>query len=384
MQPAVMKPTGRIAAFDNLRAFVTLLVVLHHSVLAYVHFGHFDRLHYLSSSAPVVDADRWTGFDVLVLFNDSYFMPLMFLLSGLFVWPGLDRKGPGAYWRGRLRRLLLPFLLAALTLIPIAYYPSFHMTGADAGFGRYWFDAVTTGPWPSGPPWFLPVLLAFDGAAALIYRRLGRHKWSCPSWLETPLHRWVVLVVISSAVFLPPLFAFGPARWLTLGPFAISASRAGLYAAYFIAGVIAGRCRLLDPDGALPRQWCAWAASALALFVVLLAVQLVRLRGGVSLPPALWLGLYGVTLAPFCAAAAFALIALFLRFPQRPPLLWAALSANAYGIYLLHYPVVTWLQYALLNIRTDAVLKASFVFVVATLVSWAGSAALRPLTALRR
>jgi peptidoglycan/LPS O-acetylase OafA/YrhL len=376
----VTDPPRRIAGFDNLRAFVTLLVVLHHSVLAYVHFGHFDRLHYLLSSAPIVDADRWAGFDVLVLFNDSYFMPLMFLLSGLFVWPGLERKGPGAYWRGRLRRLGLPFLLAALTLMPIAYYPSFRMTGADAGFGRFWLDAVTTGPWPSGPPWFLPALLAFDAAAALLYLWFGPGKPGRLAWLEPPSRGWFMLVLLSLAVFLPLLFVFGPGRWLTFGPFAISASRIGLYAAYFCAGVIVGQHRMLSQDGTLPRQWRAWALAAAALFAVLLGVQLMRLGSRVILPPTLWLGLYGVSLAPFCAAMAFALIALFLRFPQRPALLWSALSANAYGIYLLHYPVVTWLQYALLGIRADAVLKAGFVFITATFLSWAGSAILRPLT----
>jgi glucans biosynthesis protein C len=40
-----------------------------------------------------VDSQRWAGFDIAVLFNDSYFMPLMFLLSGLFVGPSLGRKG---------------------------------------------------------------------------------------------------------------------------------------------------------------------------------------------------------------------------------------------------------------------------------------------------
>ncbi|MFS3136312.1 hypothetical protein ACLRDC_13195 [Gluconacetobacter sacchari] len=70
-------------AIGMLRLFLTLAVVMHHSVLAYCVFGHFDRQHYLLSTAPIVDSERWRGFDLLVLWNDTYFMALMFFISGL-------------------------------------------------------------------------------------------------------------------------------------------------------------------------------------------------------------------------------------------------------------------------------------------------------------
>jgi hypothetical protein len=54
------------------------LVVLHHSVINYAYFGDGDRM-------------RWLGFDLIVLFNDSFFMACMFLISGLFVHDSLVR-----------------------------------------------------------------------------------------------------------------------------------------------------------------------------------------------------------------------------------------------------------------------------------------------------
>ena len=71
---------GRIVAFDRARTFVTLLVVIHHSVVNFTHFGNGDRM-------------RWLGFDLVVLFNDSFFMAFMFLISGLFVHDSLTRNG---------------------------------------------------------------------------------------------------------------------------------------------------------------------------------------------------------------------------------------------------------------------------------------------------
>ncbi len=80
--------TERIVPLDRARTFITLLVVLHHSVVNYTYFGNGDRM-------------RWLGFDLIVLFNDSFFMACMFFISGLFVrdsWPTV----PGD-WARRLR-----------------------------------------------------------------------------------------------------------------------------------------------------------------------------------------------------------------------------------------------------------------------------------------
>src|SRR3954469_257080 len=147
----------RIVALDRARTFIILLVLLHHSVVNYTYFGAGDSM-------------RWLGFDLVVLFNDSFFMAFMFLISGLFVHDSLTRKGSATYLRDRAWRLGIPFLVSVFVLIPIAYYPTFlryHLPGTtDFNFFHYWWRTVTVGPWPSGPAWFLWVLLALDIVAA--------------------------------------------------------------------------------------------------------------------------------------------------------------------------------------------------------------------------
>ena len=106
---AAPKPKARNAALDRARTFLTLVVLFHHSVIPYTYFGH-------------TDPKFWIGFDAVVLATDSFFMAMFFFLSGLFVWPGLVRKGPFSYLRDRLLRLGLPFVICAFTIIPIAYY----------------------------------------------------------------------------------------------------------------------------------------------------------------------------------------------------------------------------------------------------------------------
>jgi glucan biosynthesis protein C len=369
----------RIVAFDYLRGFIVVLVVLHHSVLAYCRFGHFDPVHYLWSSAPVVDASKWVGLDLIVLLNDSYFMPLMFLLSGLFVWPGLTRKGSQWYGRDRLLRLGLPFAVAVVSVMPLAFYPSFRLTGATIGFGQFWTNMILRGPWPAGPAWFVGVLLAFDLAAAAIHAIVPRVGGRGASGdIPRPWQCFGILVVLSAVAYLPLLMAFGQARWFSFGPFAIQASRIGLYGGYFLAGILAGRHGLARFSAAFAKAsaWL-WLLSASLLYLGFVALQIGRLTGRVSLPPPAWMWLYGVYFVLFCAAANVAWFAIVLRFVRRPTPLGDSLAANAYGIYLLHYAAVVWLQYALLDLPAYAIVKATLVFVMALLLSWGCTIGLR-------
>jgi glucan biosynthesis protein C len=380
--PASPATAGRVVALDHLRGFVIALVVLHHAVLAYCRYAHFDRQHYLLSTAPVVDSQRWPGFDLLVLLNDSFFMPLMFLLAGLFVWSSLGRKGAAAYLRDRMLRLGLPFAVAVTTVVPLAYLPSFRLAGSESGFGTIWAGMVLSGPWPSGPAWFVGVLLIFDVIAVAIFSiSRPRNGTAIRQELGGPAQCFAMLVAVSAAAYLPLLVAYGPARWIAFGPLAVQVSRLLLYGTYFVAGAVLGggglRDGILAPDGALRRGWARWAAAAVALSCALVVVQLARLRGVGALPPWAGLSLYGFAFVLFCGAACFALLGIFLRFGGHRSPVWDSLGANAYGIYLLHYPIVTWTQYVLLGTGLGPVIKAALVFITAMLLSWGITVALR-------
>jgi hypothetical protein len=129
-------------ALDNMRAFVILLVISFHSVLAYLNFLPaspflFNSPPYLWRAFPIVDAARWLGFDLFCAWQDIFLMSLFFFLSGLFVWRSLERKGPRAFLHDRIVRLGLPFAFVVAVLMPLANYPTYLQTAVDPSYSAF-------------------------------------------------------------------------------------------------------------------------------------------------------------------------------------------------------------------------------------------------------
>ena len=378
-------------ALDYLRAFVIVLVLAYHSVIAYSVFARFDPNHYLWG-APIVDSQRWLGFDLFVLFDDIFFMPLMFFLSGLFVWPSLARKGSRTFLRDRNLRLGLPFALVVIFLMPLAYYPSFRMTGADLDFFAFWRRCFSFDSWPGGPAWFVWVLLVFDYIAARLHAVASRldyaHRWMASGVFSRSTVFFGILLTLSAVAYLSMLLAFGPTQWFTLGPFAVWASRLLLYAVYFFAGVGVGaygiQRGLLAPDGSLVQHWVRWLIAALAAYALVVVLEIIRQRMGSGISSLTMQTIRGVAFVSACGAIGFSMLAIFLRFANERVRVFDSLRDNAYGMYLIHYAFVIWLQYALQDAPLSAVEKAGIVFVGTLAMSWGVTAAIRCIPAVDR
>jgi peptidoglycan/LPS O-acetylase OafA/YrhL len=377
-------------ALDNLRAFVILLVLSFHSVLAYLQFlpaapYAFDSPPYQWRAIPIVDSHRWLGFDLYCAWQDVFLMSLFFFLSGLFVWPSLGRKGAANFLTGRLLRLGLPFALVVAILMPVTLYPTYLQTTSDPGLAAYWRHWLALPFWPCGPMWFLWLLLVGDFGAAALHRfapGLGSFMVRLSSAAEThPARFFAGFVFVSILAYVPLALLFTPSAWFQLGPFAFQLSRPLHYALYFFAGVGLGaggvERGLLAADGPVARRWVAWVVAALVLLCA-------------------WMGLTGLTMESAsaslglqiladlsfvlaCFSSCFAVLAVALRFAARRLPSLAGLSDGAYGMYLVHYLFVVWLQFALLGIAFPAIIKAAVVFGCTLFLSRWTVAALRRL-----
>jgi GNAT superfamily N-acetyltransferase len=381
---------GASLALDNLRAVVILLVLSFHSVLAYLRFlpaapFPFDAPPYKWTAFPVVDPHRWLGFDLFCAWQDVFLMTLFFFLSGLFVWPSLVRKGAGRFLYERVLRIGVPFAAVAALLMPLATYPVYLQTAADPGFSAYWRRLLALPLWPCGPMWFLWLLLAGDSAAATLYRLMPRR---CEAMVRplaaegTATRRLFALLAASALAYVPLALIFGPMPWSSWGPFSFQLSRPLHYAVYFFAGIALGahgiERRLFAPDGALARHWPRWLAAAVGSLLSWMALTALTMHGNAPL------ALQAVADLSFvlaCFANCFGVLAVILRFARRRSRLFDSLKDNAYGMYLVHYVFVVWLQYALLGADLPAVLKSALVFAGTLLASWGATAGLRSVPA---
>jgi hypothetical protein len=374
-------------ALGNLRGYTILIVVGFHSVIAYIVSQPaaplpFDTPPFGWLANPIVDADRWLGFDLFCATQFIYMMQLMFFLSGLFVWPSLQRKGAWAFLYDRFTRLGVAFVLGVYVLMPLAYYPVYRATSVHAGWSEFWSHWLALPFWPSGPLWFLWLVLVFNVAAAALYWLVPRSgelfTRLAAKAAADPIRFFLVLAGVSAFAYLPLASMYPPWQWVRFGPFHLQPGFAPQYAIYFFAGLVIGTYRLdrglFATDGMPARRWGRWVGGALALFVLWIIPTALNVKGeGESLP-----GLQiaaDLALVLYAASACIGLAAIFLRFAAVPRPILHGLSENAYGMYLFHYVFVMWAQYALLGAALPAIVKGVIVFAVTLVLSWATAAA---------
>src|SRR5262249_7954782 len=314
------------AAIDNLRAFVILLVLSFHAVLAYLNFlpaspFPFASPPYLWRAFPIVDTARWFGFDLFCAWQDVFLMSLFFFLSGLFVWRTLERKGVRTFLHDRIVRLGVPFAFVGALLMPLANYPAYLQTAADPSFTAFWRHWLALPFWPCGPMWFLWLLVVADFAAAALHH-------FAPQWGDAlirfsssagarPVRYFAGLMIASAVAYVPVALVFTPSAWAAFGPFGFQLSRPLHYAVYFLAGVGLGACGiergLFAPDGTLVRRWTIWPAMAAGSLLLWMALTALTMAAAGSAP--LWLQILDdLSFVLSCFSSCFAMLALVLRF----------------------------------------------------------------------
>jgi peptidoglycan/LPS O-acetylase OafA/YrhL len=336
---ATEAPSQRIYALDGLRTLMLFFVVLFHCVLAY-------------TASPAIpwqfkDDTRTVAADIIVGFVHLFTLPTFFILAGFFAAMLYAQRGVVEFLRNRGIRIGIPLLAGWMTLIPltIAGFGFAHvyqqrslgaalaLAGSALASGRLLFVNTT------GHLWFMYYLLLFYlllvGMAQLLARLPRPVRDGVPGLVaavvEQPFVRLPVLALLTLGILsavgstLLASMTFVPSWKLVLGY--------GFYFAfgtflYFRRDVIAKFKRL------------AWTQTLLGVgsyFVVLpilrevLAAEQHRAIYMLLSAFAVWLYFFGLT-------------GLFLRYLNRPSVIIRYIVDASFWIYLLHLPLVAWLQ----------------------------------------
>ena len=239
IEKADQSSRARDLSIDYLRTTITLLVIADHSALAYCA---------LPNTSPVVDSARWMFFDFFCGINDTFFMSLMFFISGLFVYASMRRHGTLGFIYERFVRLGLPFVFSLMLVMPLAYFAPWILAGKSGGFFHFymeWFLSVI----PPGPAWFLWVLLLFNGVSALLVFTLKKLIPRARDFIFLLQNRPVVTrfgAYLITFLLYWPLYAQFSDRWIALitPPFWFQPARIGVYAFWFFFGCLIGVSRV--------------------------------------------------------------------------------------------------------------------------------------------
>ena len=197
------------------------------------------------------------------------------------------------------------------------------------------------------------------------------------------------MLAVTATLYIPWRVYWGAGSWFEFGPFSVQHGRVLLYASYFFFGAGIGLMNLdrglLAADGQLAKRAGAWTIPALipyCLMWVMIFVKREILGNPVRLPD--WHeAIYGLFFAAFSVAIMFTILSFFLRFKKSGFSILDPMQPDAFGMFLVHYPIVLWLQYWMFDFNIPAFAKASIAFVLTTAFSWAVTRALRQIPGAR-
>lgn len=374
---------------DYLRTAITVLVVAHHSSLAYTTFARFDQEAYINSTHAVVDTKRWIGLDIFENFNDVFFMSLMFFIGGLFLMRSIQKKGRHTFLKDRFNRLFVPFLFLGTLFMLIAYFPSYYIGHRNTDLIAYISDFFGKENWPVGPPWFIWVLFVFNLLFAMLSAHFKRLSDSVGERLSViknkPFSFFIILFGITWILYVPMAYLVGAGYWTGIGPFDFQLSRILLYMGYFTLGILIGQTdftnELFSTKSAIVKKWWLWLVLSLVVYSTLTIVSeplrhLVEEKTIKEFDA--WM-IYFVVYTASCTLSCIAFITVFRKLIQKENYWWNSLSENAYLIYLIHFIFVIWSQFLLLNSDIPAFIEFSVTFLVSLSLSWMASILLRKI-----
>lgn len=198
---------------DNIRWSVIVLVLVFHVVSIYCSCGAV-----MSYNAPGIPAMDAIGYLIY-----PWFMPLLFVVSGICARFSLSKKSGREYIRERVWRLLVPFVSYLILIGPLASGLSFRVNHMEEVFAALpapiiFCIRIVNG---MGPSWFL--LQLFVLSLVLVLFRKADKKGRLSAWGE----RCSIPVLL--AFYLPVL---GAARLLYIA----YTFRIGLYLLLFLLG----------------------------------------------------------------------------------------------------------------------------------------------------
>jgi hypothetical protein len=267
-------------------------------------------------------------------FCNSFFMCMLFLLSGYFVPRSVHKKGVAHYLKDRLRRIGIPFLVGLLLINNASWLlgrlsPSSPL--AELPLSEIPFNSVMA-------LWFLVVLFVFD----LLYCAwvvLRGDRFSIDTSVPAPqLRSWIISAVVLA--ILEVVMVKQSHLWIALARSPLNGLGAqGMhiftYAFLFFLGCKASFHRWIERLNT--HLVVRWFRFSVALALCLLAIALVLTFNGSMSSEFGKLSLLGTFLNPFIGWGMIAYLLLWFQRNENQCGQWLATAGvDSFGAYVIH------------------------------------------------
>jgi peptidoglycan/LPS O-acetylase OafA/YrhL len=338
-------PNGRIHWLDNLRTCMIFLVVLVHAGGVYEGSGIWASFWIVDDPAT----NDLSGLIILLL--DIFMMPMIFFISGYVTPRAVTGRSGWSFIKSKIKRLLLPWAIAVLTLIPL-YKVIF--LGSRRWPQENWttYFHWSNGIWDQNWLWFLPVLFGFNMIYLLLKQTRLRGS-TLPVKASLPV---AFLLGIGYSLCIDWLGLWGWTKTLLID---FQNDRLLIYLLAFLMGahcftrqVFAGK-----PTG--NRLYIAMHATVwlpVTTYVVFLLYPLFNpgqyLVSGAAHRVILWSS-YHVSLLGLMVL----MIETARRYLDKPGTAQNLCNQTSYGVYIIHVIVTGVLAWLLLNTRIPSLAK---------------------------
>lgn len=351
-----MTKRNHLYFLDNLRTFLIFLVVLFHAGVVY------DKNGIGTDWWIVVDPANSDLAGLANLMLDIFIMPTIFFVSGFFA-PISIGKGLGPFLKNRFRRLMVPWLLAVFTLIPLYKVIFLLSRGLPQEHWTTYFH-FSNGIYSMNWLWFLPALFLFDCLYA------GLSKLNLPT--RRLSMRWAVAgVFFLGLAYSVSIGALGWYGWTKTWLIDFQNERIVPYFLVFLLGSLCQKRGVLETGEKKRKLYIAVAATAwipMNLYTIVLINFFVRPgKYFVSLPVDRILMFVGFHLSML--AMIYLAVTTFRNWFKSSGQISNELAKLSYGAYIVHVPVVGLIAMALAGSDMPGLGKYLIVAVGAWVVS---------------
>lgn len=364
---------NRLDYLDAVRAFALILGIIFHASLSflpvYIGWAVMDL-----STSPVVS--------VFTLVSHSFRMALFFLVAGFFSHMTFHSKGAHAFLKSRLVRIAIPFLAGWFILRPLlvsAWIMGGESMRGDAdilmsfvsGFAS--LGKIPAGLFVGSHLWFLYYLILVTSIVLVLRYMI------C---LSTPLQRGLSRLADATTAWISSSRIAIPAVSIPTASCLWFMSHWGLdtpdkslvpqlsvlliYAGFFLFGWLLHRTKgVIEQFADL-----TWGNAALGIVATVSAIALTGFETNpghqhYDVLKAAFAGSYAVMMWSLIAIT----LGLFRRVFDRPSATVRYVADSSYWLYLIHLPIVLWLQIAVAELPFHWSVKLPAVSVITIVIS---------------